>query len=141
MTRLTVAMTVAVMFGVAGGSSAQTATDHPMSMSGCITAGKSAGQYMLTNAMMGGAMDKDKMAKPGMGGQMMSYALAGGSNLKAHMGHKVEVMGTMSKMDMDAMGKMDKMSKMDRDKMMAGKNMKAMTLNVTSVKMVSATCP
>ena len=35
---------------------------------------------------------------------MMSYELAG-DDLKAHMGHKVEVMGTMSKKDMDSMAK------------------------------------
>ena len=41
--------------------------DGQMTISGCVAAGKDAGQYMLTNAMMmaGGMMDrveKDKMA-------------------------------------------------------------------------------
>ena len=129
--------------------------DGAMTVSGCVTAGTAAGEFMLTNAMTMGKMmdkemmDKDKMSKPGMSGDhMMSYQLVGGNNLKAHLGHKVEVMGTMSKMDMDAAAKMDK-SKMekdktmaDRDKMMADKDMmKARKLNVTSFKMISATCP
>jgi len=71
--------------------------DGQMTMSGCVAAGKDAGQYMLTNAMMmaGGMMDK---------------------------------------------GMMDRMEK---DKMagMSDKDMKAMKLNVKSVKMVSASCP
>jgi len=101
---------------------------------------------MLTNAMMMGdmmnkaMMDKDKMKEPGMTvGYMMSYELVGG-DLKAHMGHKVEVTGTMSKMDMDRMGKMDKMTRMERDKMISEKDMKLMRLNVKSIKMVSANC-
>ena len=127
--------------------------DGQMTVSGCVTAGKDAGQFMLTNAMMmgGGMMNKDSMdkdsmnkdsMKPGMSGDhMMSYELVGGTNLKAHMGHKVEVMGSMSKMDMEHMGKMGKMDKMAQDKAMSDKDMKAMKLNVSSVKMISATCP
>jgi len=83
-------------------------------------------------------MSKDKM-QPGMSGHMMSYELVGG-DLQAHMGHKVEVTGTMSKSDME---KMDKMRKMGMEKMAgtSDKDMQALKLNVTSVKMVSATCP
>ncbi|MBA3296846.1 MAG: hypothetical protein H0U19_07910 [Acidobacteria bacterium] len=104
---------------------------------------------MLTNAMMmdsmmGKEMDKDKMKDPAMAGhQMMSYELVGGSDLKAHMGHKVEVTGTMSKMDMDRMKKTHtmEMDKDKKDKMEMGKmSDKAMKLNVKSVKMVSETC-
>jgi len=123
--------------------------DGPMTVSGCVTAGMAAGDFMLSNAMMMGKMmdkqmmDKDKMSKPGMSGDhMMSYQLVGGDNLKAHLGHKIEVMGTMSKTDMEMSAKMDSMSKMEKDKMMADKDMmKAMKLNVTSFKMISATCP
>ena len=158
------AMCVATMFGIGVGVSAQSdsmAKDqmgkkdmNAVSVSGCVTAGMDAGKYMLTNAMMmkpgmkakdGMAkdMEKDQSMKAGMAGDhmMMSYELVGGSDLNAHLGHKVEVMGNVSKSDMDHMSKMDKMDKMAKDKMMADKNMKAMKLNVTSVKMVSATCP
>jgi hypothetical protein len=114
-----------------------TAKAGEMAVSGCVAAGKDAGQYMLTNAMM---MDKEHMKKPGMGADhMMTYELVGGE-LKPHVGHKVEVMGTMSKMDMDHMAKMGKMEPMGKDKM-ADKDMKAMKLTVASVKMVAATCP
>ncbi|MFN2446723.1 MAG: hypothetical protein ABR606_14210 [Vicinamibacterales bacterium] len=159
MKKMLSAMCMATLVSVGAGLSAQSGTmpkdqmdkkdmmkEGQTMVSGCVAAGKSAGQYMLTNAMMMGGMmdkemDKDKMAKPGMSGDhMMSYELVGG-DVKAHMGHKVEVMGTMSKTDMDYMAKMGKMDKMAKDKMMADKDMKAMKLNVTSVKMVSATCP
>jgi len=126
---------------------------------------------MLTNAMMmGGMMGKEMMGKdkemmgkdkemmgkdkemmgkdkmqPGMGGHMMSYELVGGGDMKAHMGHKVEVTGTMSKSDMERMHKMGSMDTMDKGKMdkdkMSDKDMKPMKLNVKSVKMTSATCP
>ena len=123
-----------------------------MTMSGCVAAGKESGHYMLNNAMMmdKGMMDKDKgmMKEPGMaGGHMMSYELVGG-DMKAHMGHKVEVTGTMSKSDMDRMMKMKKTNGMEKDKMDHGKmdkmsdmDMKPMKFNVKSVKMVSASCP
>ena len=123
-----------------------------MTVTGCVTAGKDAGQYMLTNAMMTGGtmdktMDKDKM-QAGMSGRMMSYELVGGDNLRAHMGQKVEVVGSLSKSDMEKMRKMGRMDKMDEDKMgkakmggMSDKDMNAMKLNVKSVKMVSASCP
>ena len=124
--------------------------DGSMTVAGCVAAGKDSGQYMLTNAMMSPMMDKDKPAAGGqaMSGHAMSYELVGG-DLKAHMGHKVEVMGSMSKADMDKMHSMGNMGKdtmgkdsMGKDKMaMADKDMKAMKLNVTSVKMISATCP
>jgi hypothetical protein len=72
---------------------------------------------------------------------MMSYELVGGGeDVKGHVGHKVEVMGNLSKSDMDHMAKMDKMDKSKKDKMMADKDMKAMKLNVKSLKMLSATC-
>lgn len=147
MKKVICAMCLATVFGAAAGLSAQSdpmAKDQmgkkDMTVSGCVTAGTGAGQFMLTNAMMaaGGGMDKGKM-KPGMADDhmMMSYELVGGKDLKAHVGHKVEVTGNLSKADMDHMAKMDKTEK---DKMMADKNMKAMKLNVTSFKMVSANC-
>jgi hypothetical protein len=159
-------MCVATIFGIGVGVSAQSdsmAKDqmgkkdmkNPVTVSGCLTAGMDAGKYMLTNAMtmkpgmmkkdsMGKEMDHDKM-KPGMAEDhmMMSYELVGGSDLQAHVGHKMEVTGSLSKSDMDHMAKMnktEKMDKMEKDKMMANKDMKPIKLNVTSVKMVSANC-
>jgi hypothetical protein len=102
-------------------------------VTGCVADG-SGGHYMLNNAMMAGDMKgqmKEDM-KP------MSYDLMGG-NLKAHVGHKVEVTGTMASDKMMKDGKMDKgkMDKMDKDKM-AGEMHGG--INVKSVKMLSATC-
>ena len=67
----------------------------------------------------------------------MAYDLMGGE-LKAHVGHKVEVTGSADakKMDKDKMSK-DKM--MEKDKM--GMSEAHGTLHVQSVKMIAATCP
>lgn len=120
--------------------------DGAMTVSGCVATGKDGKGFMLNNAMpvskmMDKPMDKpmDKAAmKPA--GHMMAYELAG-ADVKAHLGHKVELTGTVSKADMDRMSKMDKMDQMAKDKMMADPMMKVMKLTVTSVKMISATCP
>ena len=97
----------------------------PMMVTGCVAAGSETGHYMLTNGMMAG----DTTGK--------SYDLMGGE-LKAHVGHKVEVTGTMDG------GKMGKDKMMDKDKMtkdkMAMSDMHT-ALHVTSVKMIAATCP
>ncbi len=103
----------------------------PMMVTGCVAAGSEAGHYMLTNGMMAG----DTMGK--------SYALMGGE-LKAHVGHKVEVTGTMDDGKMMAKGKMMDKDKMDKDHMSKDKmGMSEMhrALHVTSVKMLAATCP
>lgn len=134
--------------------------DGQVTVSGCVAAGKDSGKYMLTDAMMlshdmTGTHHKpdDQKAKPAMTGDhsktkpsmsgdhsMMSYELVGGTDMKAHLGHKVEITGNMAKSDMDHMSKMDKMDKAEKDKMMAEMHMKAMKLNVKSMKMVSASC-
>ena len=107
-----------------------------MSVTGCVAAKD--GHYMLDNAMMAG----DMKAMPAGDMKAMSYHLAGG-DLKAHVGHKVEVTGSLAakaKMGDDkmAMGKMGN-DKMANDKMGAADAHG--TLNVTAVKMISATCP
>lgn len=107
-----------------------------MTVTGCVA--EKDGHYMLNNAMSGDS-------------KAMTYDLMGG-DLKAHVGHKVEVTGSHdSKMAKDRMSK-DKMSKdkmsndkmsndkmMDKDKM--GMSESHETLNVKSVKMISTTCP
>ncbi|MCA1583959.1 MAG: hypothetical protein LC791_04010, partial [Acidobacteria bacterium] len=84
------AMCMATMFGIGVGVAAQSGSmakdqmgkkdmmkEGQTTVSGCVSAGKDAGQYMLTNAMMMGGMmdkemmDKDKMMKPGMSGDHM----------------------------------------------------------------------
>lgn len=100
-----------------------------VTMTGCVAEGTMADHYMLTNAMAstGGMMKNDAMSAD----HPTSFALSGG-DLKPHVGHKVEVTGTVSKM-----------GHMDKDKMspMAESAPKAATLKVKTVKMLSATCP
>ena len=146
MKRLMTAVCCACAIGVAGVSAAQ--DDQMMGkgkmgkdmksmiVTGCVA--EKDGHYMLDNAMMAG----DMKAMPAGDMKAMSYHLAGG-DLKAHVGHKVEVTGSL-----DAKAKMgdDKMAmgKMGNDKMAKGKMGAADahgTLNVTAVKMISATCP
>ena len=126
MTRLMTAVCCACLMGAA--AAAQTGSmdkmdkdkmakdkmGKPVMVTGCVAAGSEAGHYMLTNGMMAG----DTTGK--------SYDLMGGE-LKAHVGHKVEVTGTM---DDGKMGK-DKMAMSDMHT----------ALHVTSVKMIAATCP
>jgi hypothetical protein len=98
-------------------------------VTGCVAEGSETGRYTLTN----GTTKSDATGK--------SYDLIGG-DLKAHVGHKVEVTGTTA--DGKAMGK-DKM--MSKDKMEKGEGEHKMAtadahsaLQVTSIKMLAATC-
>lgn len=108
----------------------------PVMVTGCVA--QSSGMYKLEHAMM--SADMKAMSKADMKSKhMMSYMLMGG-DLKAHVGHKVEVTGTMSK---DTMSKEMSKDKMPNDAMHkdAAAMMMGGTLQVKSVKMISATCP
>lgn len=89
----------------------------PVTVTGCVAAGAKAGQYVLNNGTLAG----DTTAK--------SYSLSGGQ-LKAHVGHKVAVTGTL------------KAAAMPKDHKMSKEAMAAMpgVLQVKTVKMVAATC-
>ena len=140
MRRLMMAVGCACAAGVVGLSAAQDHKmdkgrmdkDMPMTVTGCVAQSSDMSHFMLTNAMMSGGMHGD------MKGDMkaMTYDLMGGE-LKAHVGHKVEVTGMMShaKMSKDKKSK----DKMDHDKMAMGDKHGALT--VKSVKMLSSTCP
>ena len=139
MKRLMTAVCCACVLGAAGLSAAQADKKmdkmdkgmKSMTVTGCVA--EKDGHYMLNNAMMAG----DRKA--------MTYDLTGGE-LKPHVGHKVEVTGSTDAKMMDK-GKMDKMDKdkMSKDKMMDKDKMGMSdmhgTLQVKSVKMISATCP
>ena len=113
-----------------------------MKVTGCVAQGSGdMGHFMLNNAMMSDAMMKDGMKKDTMkhddammegGMKGMSFMLMGG-DLKAHVGHKVEVTGMMA--DEGSMKK-DSTSTDRTHTDMAGTH----TLNVKSVKMIAATC-
>jgi hypothetical protein len=122
-------------------------TENTVTVTGCVADKSPAGQYLLTNAVKSDVTTtakapapKDPAAATGTTGigPAFSYELFGGENLQAHLGHKVEVTGTVDKADFDKIGKMT-----ERKPEMATseKDMKALKLKVTSVKMISATCP
>ncbi|MCA1671006.1 MAG: hypothetical protein LC799_01965 [Actinobacteria bacterium] len=113
---------------------------HPVTVTGCVAAGTMAGDFMLTRAVPVDSkmIDKDTVAqdngrtmpmeKDKMAGEHMMSFLGGGTDLKAHLGHKIEVKGTTDKPVSDM-------------KPMTGMDDKPMALTVTSVTMISATCP
>lgn len=108
----------------------------PVTVTGCVVEA-TAGQYTLTNAVMtnkGREMSADKMPADKMPGDMKhhekTYKLAGDSDLKPHVGHKVQVTGTVGKMDKDRPA-----AAADKAMMNPG------ALTVTSLTMISATCP
>jgi hypothetical protein len=139
MKRLITAVCCGCVLGAAGVSWAQAdkkmdkmdKSMKSMTVTGCVA--EKDGHYMLNNVMVAG----DTKAT--------AYDLTGGE-FKGHVGHKVEVTGSTDAKMMDK-GKMDKMDKdkMSKDKMMEKDKMGMAdahgTLHVTSVKMVSTTCP
>lgn len=102
-----------------------------MAVTGCVAAGSEAGHYMLTNATMG-----DMTAQ--------SYDLIGG-DLKAHLGHKVEVTASMANGKPMAKGKMMGKDQMEKGEAPGEHKMGTAeahsALQVKSVKMIATTCP
>lgn len=113
--------------------------DAPVTIVGCVAAGTGAGQFELTNAMMASAMAQEKMNEKAKTNAGATYMLTGGENLKAHMGHKVEVTGTLAKMTGHDKMAGEKPAAAAKDPSAAAKVHG--TVAVTAVKMVSATCP
>ena len=108
-------------------------TAKPITVTGCVA--QSGAVYRLDHAIVGVDTDVDTQNRPATEAratpETMSYALIG-TDVKAHLGHKVEVTGTMSgnKPSKDAAG-----TKTAPGTKLVG------TLNVKSVKMVANTCP
>ena len=105
----------------------------PSTITGCVA--QSGALYRLDHAIIGTDPDVDTQSRPSTEAsptpKMLSYTLMG-ADLKAHLGHKVEVTGTISS---------DKASQ-DTAAIKGVSGMKLVgTLNVKSVKMVSETCP
>ena len=105
----------------------------PSTITGCVA--QSGAVYKLDHAIVATDQDVDTQHRPATEAsptpKMMSYALVG-SDLKAHVGHKVEVTGTIST---------DKPSKAAAEiKESPGAKLVG-TLNVKSFKMVANTCP
>ena len=105
----------------------------PSTIIGCVA--QSGVLYRLDHTIVGTDPDVDTQNRPSTEAtptpRMLSYALMG-ADLKAHLGHKVEVTGTISS---------EKTSK-DTAAIKGVPGMKLVgTLNVKSVKMVSEMCP
>src|SRR5437016_4423948 len=113
MRSISLAVSVGLVAGIVG-LSAQTAqvaktdramNDRTVTVSGCVTQGIEADSYTLTSATMSGnpAASPTTTGTAGTQGteksasmeQSVSYQLKGG-DLKAHVGHRVEVTGTTS---------------------------------------------
>jgi hypothetical protein len=111
---------------------AEAAKKGSVTVTGCVAAGTEPGHYVLNDATKEGDV---------AGAPMASYSLMGGE-LKAHVGHKVAVTGTMdAKSSTAAMGK-GGMAKdtMPKDTMAKPKESDKAMINVKSVKMIAATC-
>ncbi len=99
-------------------------------VTGCVAGGPAA--FTLTNAMAATSTAKPGESPVGTAGISSSYDLTpqAGVELKAHVGHKVEITGTPV---MTAPG--------EKPAPAAGAKPPAPKLNVTALKMVSASCP
>jgi hypothetical protein len=119
-------------------------------VTGCVAQGDDMNHFKLTNPTMSsmpmgtaGATEPAMKTDTGAPTLMTKWYELDGGDLKAHLGHKVEVSGTMDKkgmMDHDKMAKSGTMG--DKDKMdpMAHKDMMAGKIKVKSVKMLADTC-
>jgi hypothetical protein len=159
----------------------QMAKAGQVTVTGCLESAATTGKYKLTHAMkdsskeMAGQPRSNAEAQAKAQAQAnastmtaksaVSYELVGKeSELKPHVGHKIEVAGSVSTEDMAKMDKMhqDQMkaktappagqTTRDEDtktsdtaaqtaKKTSDMAMQAVKLNVSSIKMVSATCP
>jgi tRNA A37 methylthiotransferase MiaB len=100
---------------------AKAAADKSVAVTGCVA--EADGHFMLNNATTA------DQTTP------MSFALSGGT-LKPHVGHKVEVTGTMKPMAKDS----TKTDTMAKDKMAKPDTAMAGTITVKDVKMIAASC-
>jgi predicted extracellular nuclease len=145
-----------------------TAKAEQVTVSGCLVApGTDTGPYKLTHATPAVVMKdkgmadaktkkdaghkeasaKETMKEAGTSADsLISYELVGaGSDLKPHVGHKVEVTGTVhhdkTTVDKSAQTTPATGQSTQADQKMPKSAMKPLKVNVTSVKMISATCP
>lgn len=111
-----------------------------VNVTGCVAGGTAAGRYILTDASISGDDFTSSVGTAGKEGAEKdvsiehgpSYALEGG-NLRAHVGHQVEVTGIPG----DA-----KLNSRDTLASSPGSSThEKATLTVKAAKMISATCP
>jgi hypothetical protein len=107
---------------------------------GCVAGGSEAGHYRLTNASLSGDDVPSTVGTVGTAGAGQDVSFENspsfdliGRDLKAHMGHKVEVIGITSD---------TKLNKSDSFRSAIGSStQEKATLTVSSVKMIAAKCP
>ncbi len=107
---------------------------------GCVAGGSEAGHYRLTNASLSGDDVPSTVGTVGTAGSGQDVSFENspsfdliGRDLKAHMGHKVEVIGITSD---------TKLNKSDSFRSAIGSStQEKATLTVSSVKMIAAKCP
>jgi hypothetical protein len=115
-------MTLAIVGGASAlaSESAAQKPDQPMTYTGCVAPGKMAGTFMLTHVMAGDGMKKPDAATAKMTPKELTLSSTA-VKIDPHSGHKVTVTGSTM---------MEKKQKMMETK-----------ITVTSLKMVSTTCP
>src|SRR5207249_5828306 len=151
MNRNSLVASVGFVAGVAAALSAQATSSNGrvdqkaihsirVNVIGCVADGSDAGHYRLTNAFLSGddiASTAGTAGKAGSGKDVSfenspSFDLIG-DHLKAHLGHKVEVVGITSD---------TKLNKSDSFRSAIGSSTREKaTLTVRSVKMMAETCP
>ena len=116
-----------------------------VTVTGCVAAGTEAGRFILTNAAVvpaatAATTGTSGVASPADAAATTSYALTG-SDLKAHLGHKVEVTGTTSQHAAKATTAAPAAPAADASAAVpAAASAPDATLDVKSLKMVAATC-
>jgi hypothetical protein len=107
---------------------------------GCVAGGREAGQYRLTDAVLSGDDIPSTAGTAGKAGSGQDISFENspsfdliGDHLKAHVGHKVEVIGITSDTKLN-----------NRDSLnsaIGSSTPEKATLTVSSVKMMAAKCP
>jgi hypothetical protein len=135
--------------GTAGGTTSGTATSGSTSAS---RSGSARGHFMLTNVQQGSSSTTGTTGTPsttsGTSGTASSYMLEGReSELQKHVGHKVEITGTVESSKSGMSGSKTgstttgSESRESRESKESGSMGNAQRLRVQSVKMISSNCP
>jgi hypothetical protein len=106
--------------------SAQSARSQSATVTGCLEKGAKAGQFTITDGAEPGGANTGVTPSSNAGTIRSMYRLTGG-DLSAHVGHKVEVTGTIVPNA--------------KHKSQGAKDGVEGTLTVTNVKMISTNCP
>lgn len=122
------------------GKPAQAGKSQTTTVVGCVAPGTGVGQFQLTNATMASAAGTERKSEAGAANAGATYMLTGGENLKAHVGHKVEVTGDLTRMTGQDRAGAKAAEGAKPSAGAAGADVRG-TIAVSNVKMVSTTCP